>query len=271
MAGKFAILFLLLFAICLPGSSQTISSQPMSHPERAQGTVNIFLAEGGSLVAVTDSMLTYETTNQHVPNGRKLYKLDARTICAMAGSYSEGGPNNLENLALFLPEIAGYISQEMAKRGSSNVSFERRAGGIFYSFEFQLTSHLQAMAAANPAMKIDEAKPTVELTLAGYDNDGSLKLAEMTLAPRRTQSGVTLASVDRPHSSHVPNCESTAGSQKVPLLNWGNNFFVIRRVGNRLFCDVAGIPDVGRGSPNRSVPGSRRHELATVCPGRQIQ
>ena len=225
--------------------SSTCWAQSPPQLERAHGTVNIFLASGGTLVAVTDSMLT--SGANHTPNGRKLYKLDARTICAMAGFYSEPGPHNLNNLALFVPEIARYVSQQMATQGTTHVSVERRAAGTFYSFRFQLTSHLQAMAASNPAMEIDELKPMIELTLAGYDDDGSVKIAELTLRPRRTKSGVSFVSVDRPHSSHIPTCELAVAGHKNLIRPDEDDYFVLFNVGNRFFCDVAGLPDVAEG------------------------
>ena len=54
------------------------------------GTVNIFLANGNGLVAVTDSLLSHD--NVPVRFAQKLFKVDDHTICAIAGWYSSGGP-----------------------------------------------------------------------------------------------------------------------------------------------------------------------------------
>jgi len=63
---------------CSPG--QTL-------PSSSHGTVNILLANKNGLVAVTDSMLTF-SNGSHQPIGRKLFKIDDRTICTIAGSYT---------------------------------------------------------------------------------------------------------------------------------------------------------------------------------------
>jgi hypothetical protein len=244
MRSRFAVLFVSLFVISLPGSSQpkpnNAQTTASSQPEQAHGTVNIFLAAGGNLVAVTDSMLTFSSTD-HRPEGLKLYKLDERTICAMAGLYSDPAP--LESLVLSVPEIIRNISQQWVRLDSSHVQFAILAAGAFESFRLQLTSHLQAAFAANPALKIDRL--AVELTLAGYDNDGTLKLAELSLVPRRTQSGVTFVTIDRPHSNHLPTCSLVVAGQRTSLRrDEGDNFFVMFDVGNRFFCDVAGKQEV---------------------------
>ncbi len=56
----------------------------------SHGTVNIFLANRNGLVAVTDSRLSNKYGAQG--SGQKLFQVDDRTICAIAGFYMDQGP-----------------------------------------------------------------------------------------------------------------------------------------------------------------------------------
>lgn len=215
------------------------------HVEREYGTVNIFLAVGTTLVAVTDSMLT-SMTGQHSPTGTKLYKLDHRTICAIAGLYSDPGPDGFNRLAVVVPEIIRDISVRETRRNFQHASFADRAGEVAYLFSHQLTSHLQAMVA-NSMVSLKDEDSTVELTIAGYDEDGTLKLAEITLKPSGKLEDVHFVSARRKHGLANPICELRGGTQTANWVHESQNSetsFVIRSVGDEFFCEVAGIQDV---------------------------
>ena len=58
--------------------------------ESTHGTVNVFLVNKNGLVVVTDSRLS--NAAGIVGNGQKLFRIDDRTICTIAGWYSDPGP-----------------------------------------------------------------------------------------------------------------------------------------------------------------------------------
>jgi len=55
------------------------------------GTVNIALANQSGLILLTDSMITAGDRQLSNP-GQKLFQLDDRTVCAIAGFVSASGP-----------------------------------------------------------------------------------------------------------------------------------------------------------------------------------
>ena len=57
----------------------------------AHGTINIVLANENGLVVLTDSMITAGDRQLPEP-GQKLFKLDDRTVCAIAGFVSAPAP-----------------------------------------------------------------------------------------------------------------------------------------------------------------------------------
>jgi hypothetical protein len=237
------VVFCSLFAISLLGLSQTPANSPPppSQIKLAHGTVNVFLGTGRDFVVVTDSMLTF-AGNQHTPTGLKLYKLDEKTIAAMAGLYSEPGAQDLAELSLYLPSVIADLERRRSLHGFAE-NFTLRAKDIFETFQFQMSNHLQALVSSDASTQVG-SQQIIELTIVGYDEDGSVKVAELTMIPRRTEQGVDFATIDRPHSAKIPICEQTTETQKMPLFPYGDYFFTIRSVGKGLFCDVAGIPEV---------------------------
>jgi hypothetical protein len=65
------------------------------------------------------------------------------------------------------------------------------------AFAHQLTANLQAAVFADPTLRASPGD-AIELTLAGYDLDGSLKVGEVTLTAETTPSGVVFKAGDLP-------------------------------------------------------------------------
>ena len=76
---------LIIIFLNMPGSAQPGS------PRQQHGTVNIVLANPQGMVVVTDSLLS--STNSLPGRGQKLFQIDSRTICTIAGWYSSSGPS----------------------------------------------------------------------------------------------------------------------------------------------------------------------------------
>jgi hypothetical protein len=235
-------LIALIFGCLISSAQEHQLGSQSGGPE--YGTVNVLLAQKGSVVVVTDSMLTQG--HEHNPIGFKLYRIDDRTICAMAGFYSNAGPNALNTFAAFVPSMIQDVINRLQGLGRRPhpLSFSDKAMELQYIIEFELTNHLQAIATVDPNLVANDSSFLLELTMAGYDLDGSLQIAEITLAPSKTEQGFRFKPIERPRSALAgPPCESTAGFKRIDGINEPEGP-VIREVGESLFCDIAGIPDV---------------------------
>jgi hypothetical protein len=233
----------IIAVLCLlsHAQSQQVVTEDV-HP--VHGTVNVILATKGSLVAVTDSMLT--SAGQHTPIGMKLYAIDDRTICTMAGFYSEGGPNSLQSFAAIVPKIMKDFI-EPQRRIKISRPFSERATELLSTFDFELTTHIQALMTSEPNLDPDDPKLILELTMAGYDQDGSLKIAEITLRPARTPTGIEFQAIERNRAFHaVPSCEFAVSLEQLPPFSRleGTIGPAIRTIKDTLFCEVVGLPDV---------------------------
>jgi hypothetical protein len=240
--------------LCVPNHlhGQATPPKPISG---SKGTVNIILAQGNSLVAVTDSMLTNDTIPQtHEPDGTKLFKIDDQTICAMAGLYQQPGPERINDFAVDVPSLMRQFAEhEFMKRHAR--SFWQKAHSLMSEFQFVLSHNLQAQFVGDPTFKIESVGP-LELTLAGYDNDGSLMIAEVTLLPKHLQrGGVGFEEVDRQSISPFPTCHSNGYVKHVSDLGSSDGPQpILLRVGDSIFCETAGYPILIR----RSIESRRQ-------------
>ncbi len=215
-------------------------------PGPVHGTVNVFLATKDTLVAVTDSMLTGPAG--HSPTGFKLYAIDDHTICTMAGLYRIHGANFLDSFAVFMPKIIGDFIAIQKRSGGSSAPFAIRVNDLLSTVRFELTAHLHALSAAQASLNVDDPSLIVELTMAGYDLDGKLKIADITLEPARTQRGAEFISVDRPFAVHAaPACEFSAKFEQLHPSDLEHEQFGagIHVVSDSLYCEIPGLADVG--------------------------
>jgi hypothetical protein len=160
--------------LSLTASAQDVETHRHSSP--SHGTINVLLANGSSLVLVADSMLTAGQT--HEPTGLKVYKLDDQTVCSMAGFYSERGP--MRGFDALIPNTVAKFAQ--MDRASSRIAFAAKVRAIIEIVEFELTSHLELVVMADSKVNInDPSLWAVTLTVAGYDTDQSLQVADILL------------------------------------------------------------------------------------------
>jgi hypothetical protein len=96
-----------LLALCSAASGSEVEENPVIH-----GTINIVLANKNGMVVLTDSMLTAGEKQLPTP-GKKLFRLDDHSVCAIAGiiaspsgSYKE---LDLSTVAL-IDDYADHIS-----------------------------------------------------------------------------------------------------------------------------------------------------------------
>lgn len=159
--------------------------------QESHGTINIVLANKNGLVSLTDSMLSY-SDGRHQPGHQKLFQIDRKTVCLMAGTYGQPGLND-ENtsFALWVPNIMNRFAaqQQALEKAGRRLSFAMMFVRMKETFEHQLTANLQAYISADHPVDVAKLEP-IELTLAGYDLDGVLKVGEVTLTPEQEPGGI---------------------------------------------------------------------------------
>src|SRR5271168_5299533 len=97
---------------CLFFASLAIGRSPNSHPTLRpsfHGTINILLANKNGLVAVTDSRLS--SKGRAAGSAQKLFQLDDKTICTIAGAYLVPGPSNPQGEVLGMALVSRSIDQ----------------------------------------------------------------------------------------------------------------------------------------------------------------
>jgi hypothetical protein len=224
-------------------SSQLFARNVPGPMKESHGTINIVFANQNGLVALTDTMLSF-SDGSHQPDHQKLFKIDNKTVCMMAGSYSAPGIGGIAEFDLWVPNIMNGFAEEQRKVISAGVplSFARKFTRLKETFEHQLTSNLQAFVLAHPEIDIAKVQP-LELTLAGYDIVGVLKVGEITLTPERTAGGISFKTSGLPvNGDQIPTCELRSGFDADALYDV-YHVPSPRVIRNGLFCEAAGIPE----------------------------
>lgn len=208
------------------------------------GTVNVILADGQNLVAATDSMLSRGNSRS---SGIKLYKIDNRTVATMANFYEQSGPTNDNSLTASVPQMM----VDFSKRASSmeHLPFSMKAQYLFSEIKFKLDRHLDTMMATDTHFRFNDPGLMIELTMAGYDVDNTLKIAEITMEPQLKGTSVEYVSRTRPVGRFTPVCAFTGGVQKLPEPHAdrrivSDNGPILHIVLKTFFCEVAGLRDV---------------------------
>lgn len=174
--GRIAILWLLLFG----GSLSTEIANASTQEDQSiviRGTLNAVLANANGMVVVTDSMQTWNSTQLPDP-GKKLFQIDRRTICTIAGFGSEQFTSAPE----FNTSAAGIIERyEALLAGQGDVHpFAEKLTSLAHLFQFNLSSTANLSHIVNPPT-LDLNSHFFQLILAGYDTDGAPKIAKLTL------------------------------------------------------------------------------------------
>lgn len=146
-----------LYFLVLPAFTQSVSTP-------THGTINVILANSHGAVVLADSRIS----SNGKPRGerQKLFKLDDKTVCVIAGFYSDLGPLGAGGhpAGLSIPYLLGLYAQESARRKPQ--SFEDKMLELESIFGYQLSF----LAASR-----ESAVGISEVTMVGYDA-GSLKI-----------------------------------------------------------------------------------------------
>jgi hypothetical protein len=239
-ATRYCVLLLSLVAPFVHAQIQEQPNQSIYH-----GTVNVILANGHTLVAATDSMLAQGA--RRTPNGVKLYKIDDRTVATMANFYKESGPTGDDSLTASIPQMILMFSHRASKY--EHMPFSSKADALFSDIKFELDRHLHTMIANNPRFLLGNQNLMLELTVAGYDVDNSIKIAEIILVPGNKNGEIEYISTFRPFGRYTPSCAFTAGFERLPepysdprKLN--DNGPVMFSVRDAMFCEIAGLRNI---------------------------
>jgi hypothetical protein len=219
------------FLLCALPAMVVIDKSQASVPGRhqAHGTVNIFLANQNGLAVVTDSMLTYADGTHPPEPVQKLFQLDDRTICTVAGEYISDAPQR-STLDLSVARTIRSFEIELRKHPIGSLVEKLRALSFALQAQFRLNTLANIIGANDPKLL------PLQLTVAGYDFDGQLKIGKLEV--HSVGSGYdTNFGVDPPNpiptvASHVPACEN-AGTPAPS----GD----IRVVERSFVCRVAGV------------------------------
>jgi hypothetical protein len=165
-----------ILAVALVGFSSLVFCQSTTSPMPMNGTVNIILANKQGLVAVTDSLLSDDRGARAI--GKKLFQLDASTICTIAGWYSDPGPLEDDNkyprpASAVLPDVINLYHYSDLRRATLEQKMERLSS-LF-------TDTLDVVAQIDKATGSPTNPYPLELTLAGFDAGHLLRIIEVDL------------------------------------------------------------------------------------------
>jgi hypothetical protein len=117
-----SVLLLLLSAPNLVGAQQQAAASSL------HGTVNIVLANADGIVVLTDSMLTDENRHQLPRPGQKLFVLDNKSVCTIAGLYERAGAFKELNLST-RSKIYAYAS---ALKTAKRLTLQQELDGLVF-------------------------------------------------------------------------------------------------------------------------------------------
>lgn len=172
------------------------------------GTVNIALANKNGIVLLTDSVQSHlEADGWHYQQPvQKLFRLDDKTVCSIAGFASETW--NQPELNFRNIDVTGIIAEfrdELSKQPVQELEAKLLAVGFLVGSYIDLVANRHEVIAG-PGTPTDTYK--FEVIVAGYDFDGKPRIKKLVLIP------VVLRAADG-HSywSHTTKPEDASDSQ----------------------------------------------------------
>jgi hypothetical protein len=159
--------------------------------EASRGTVNIALEDANGIVLLTDS-----AESRHVANGwshswpaQKLFRLDDKTVCSIAGFGSEKGW--LEpKMDTYVAGIIADIRDQLAQKPVAELDAKISAVAFLVGHYIDVLANRQEVIS-NPNVHFDPNSYKFEVIAAGYDKDGTPKVRKLilTLTAVRTADG----------------------------------------------------------------------------------
>ncbi|HXP78665.1 MAG TPA: hypothetical protein VN976_02075 [Verrucomicrobiae bacterium] len=184
-------LSLLVFSLLLVPSLASGQELESNDNLVVHGTINVALGNKNGIVVLTDSMLTSNGIQQAEP-GQKLFKLDERTVCSIAGLVSATAaiPDlNLSASAI----IREYASQSGLQQPQSIVERLRALAGLF---DIHLSAVSNMQDASGKPILIDDYR--IQIIVAGYDLDGKAKIGKISVGNWRIVEGSFISEREDP-------------------------------------------------------------------------
>jgi hypothetical protein len=185
-----ALVIVLSASASLPANAQELNNTAVFG-----GTLNVVLANKNGAVILTDSMLSDESDPVPVPHpevpGQKLFQLDDKTICAIAGFVSV--PGLFPEFSPSVSAIVNDLSEQLRRNPRQPLEFKLSALAMLVSRNITAISDLRA--AANNPLRANNYLSV--LTFVDYDLDGMLKIGQVQLAanPEHMEEGAVVTSV----------------------------------------------------------------------------
>jgi len=209
-------LYKLLGNVVLPLCLMTGTvTYPQDGTKTSQGTVNIALANANGIVLLTDSVQSHREADgwHQMQPVQKLFRLDDKTVCSIAGFASETGwiPQQLNT------EVAGIIADVKDQLSERPVGeLDAKLGAIGF-----LVGHYIDLIANRREIVVGPSTPSdayaFEVIVAGYDVDGEAKLEKLVLTPV-IQEGAK----GTRYWSHKTSVEAVPLGHKLTYLLWGD-------------------------------------------------
>lgn len=176
------------------------ATYPKDQMATSRGTVNIALANPNAIVLLTDSLESYRQANgwhHHAPV-QKLFRLDDKTVCSIAGFGSEKGwPDPRLNV-----EVRGIIADfqdQLMAHPVVGVDAKLRAIGFLVGHYIDVVANRMEVISAASAVP---SNYDFQVIVAGYESDGQPKIEKLVITPL-----VPNAAKGRAYWSHTTKLE----------------------------------------------------------------
>jgi hypothetical protein len=182
---------------------QKHEQRPSTVTPPLHGTVNILLGNRNGLIAITDSRLTSNKGDAAPFPAQKLFRLDDRTICTVAGFYIYPGPE-LGKDAYPAFTIISDIIDRYVRYHSTDLQdpLETKVRSLTSLFQFSLnlvTNMELATLRHKGAPPVNMAPSDSVLTVAGHEN-GRIRVIQVHLLPTLRDGQIEFTSM--PVSQH---------------------------------------------------------------------
>jgi hypothetical protein len=144
-----------------------LTAVPEFDDEVSHGTINVVLGNQRGMVALTDSMVTVR--DHQIPEpGQKLFKLDERSVCTIAGLLAYNGPSHL-----YLASGALINEYSLQLKTKPQATVREKLMSLAFLFQLQLS----AVSALSTLQYVPGRRPCKsEIIVAGYDPDGKARI-----------------------------------------------------------------------------------------------
>jgi hypothetical protein len=190
-----AVLYAAMTSVCITTASGPAKAQKLNNSAVLGGTLNVVLANKNGAVVLTDSMLSDESGPVPVPHpeipGQKLFQLDDKTVCAIAGFVS--APGLFPEFSPSVSAVVAHFSEELKQNPRQSLEFKLTALAMLMGQNISAIAALRT--AANKPIRAKNYLSTI--TLVGFDRDGILKIGQVQLAanPEHLERGAVVTGV----------------------------------------------------------------------------